>query len=451
MSFIFILIILPYIFTYIILPFYTFSKNENEQSFDSLLNNIFYTYLTIGNPPQTIVGIIMPNEYSLNIYNHLCEIKSNFIVEKSTTYKSKEFEVQYITNITLSYLITDKFEFIFNETNSKQYIDSITYHYRPYNNSDISKNKQYPYTCAHIGFKIPKYNSEESSQSLILQLKKLRVINNHCFFILYDNNNDDEGKLIIGEYPDKYDSNKYKNYQLKTIYSLDLDNNYNWHLKFNSIYFNINEQKISFKNYDSIIDFSSGVIFSPEEYFNQIYKYIFKEKIDKGICTQNKNDENTQYFICTSIDDMQNFPTVYIRHSFLLYTFELNYKDLFKKKNDKYYFIICYNKEFINVWKFGKPFLKKYLFLFNYDEKIIGFYNPLINVDGSLMNDNQINNKNNNYSEIVIYSFILILFAFLLLFFISRRFYKKRNNNKIWSNNNKSKIQELIYTNLNKD
>ena len=91
----------------------------------------------------------MPNEYRLNIFNFMCEIKSYFTVEKSKTYKSKEYEVQYLTNITISYLINDKFEFIFNETNTKQYIEPILYHYRPYNNTDIYKQTKYPYTCAY--------------------------------------------------------------------------------------------------------------------------------------------------------------------------------------------------------------------------------------------------------------------------------------------------------------
>ena len=287
------------------------------------------------------------------------------------TYKSKDYEIQYGTNITLSYLVSDKFEFIFNDSKTKEFIEPIFYHYRPYNTKDNYKEGKNLYTCAYIGFKIPKYNSESASQSLILQLKKLRVINNHCFFILYDNNDNGEGRIIIGEYPDKYDSKKYKNYQLKTIYSLDLESNFNWHLYFNSIYFKFNDKKISVNNYDSIIDHSCGVIFSPEEYFNKIYSFFFEEKIQKGLCEQKTAKEDIKYYGCKSLEIIKSFPSLYFLHNFLFYTFELNYKDLFKKINDEYIFLIVYQKEFRNVWKIGKPFLKKYLFLFNYDEKII--------------------------------------------------------------------------------
>jgi hypothetical protein len=232
-----------YAFSYITLPLYTFSQNEYENTVNNLLNNKLYTYLTIGDPPQKIAALIMPDEYPLYIYNNLCEINSNFVVEKSKTYISKKYEVQYITNIVLSYLIKDRFEFQFNETNEKKYIESIIYHYRPYNNSNIKLEKKYPYTCAYIGLKIPKYNSEEYSHNLFLQLKKLRIINNHCFFIIYKKDN--EGKLIIGDYPEIYEPNNYKKYQLKAIYSLYLDNKYNWRLKFNSIFFERQHKNIS--------------------------------------------------------------------------------------------------------------------------------------------------------------------------------------------------------------
>jgi hypothetical protein len=108
-----------YAFSYITLSFYTFSQNEYENTVNNLLNNKLYTYLTIGDPPQKIAALIMPDEYPLYIYNNLCEINSNFVVEKSKTYISIKYEVQYITNIVLSYLIKDRFEFQFNETNEK--------------------------------------------------------------------------------------------------------------------------------------------------------------------------------------------------------------------------------------------------------------------------------------------------------------------------------------------
>ena len=442
---------LTYAFSYITFPLFTFSNNDYENTINNLLNNKLYTYLTIGDPPQKIAALIMQDEYPLYIYNNLCEINSNFVVEKSKTYIASKYEVQYLTNITLSYLIKDKFEFEFNETNEKKYIEPIIYHYRPYNNSNIKLEKKYPYTCAYIGLKIPKYNSEEYSHSLFLQLKKLRIINNHCFFIKYGENN--EGKLIIGDYPEIYEPNIYKKYQLKTIYALYLENKYNWRLKFNSISFKSQNKKISLNNLEANIDLTSELFFSPKEYIDGIYKNFFEEKINKGLCHRKYTDKNIEYFSCNSLETIENFPILYIRHSFLLYTFELNYNDLFKIINNEYTFLICYSKEFENEWVFGRPFLKKYLFVFNYDEKVIGFYNPLINENGELIeSNNKLNNNNYRNKNIIIFIIVILIFVFIIFFMISKRIYRKRKNNKYWQDNKQNpKIQELFYTNIDKD
>ena len=440
-----------YALSYITFPLFTFSNNEYENEINNLLNNKLYTYLTIGDPSQKIAALIMPDEYPLYIYNNLCEINSNFIVEKSRTYISTKYEVQYMTNATLSYLVKDKFEFEFNEAKEKKFVDSIIYHYRPYNNSNIKLEKKYPYTCAYIGLKILKYNSEDYLHSLFLQLKKSRIINNHCFFIVYEKSN--EGKFIIGDYPEIYEPNNYKKYQLKTIYSLNLDKKYNWRLKFNSIYFKNQNKKISLNNLDTNIDLTSELFFSPKEYMDEIYKYFFEEKINKGFCHKKYADKNIEYFSCNSLEAIENFPILYFRHSFLLYTFELNYNDLFKIINNEYIFLICYNKEFENEWVFGKPFLKKYLFVFNYDEKVIGFYNPLINENGALIeNNNKLNDNNYNNKTIIIFAIVILLFIFVIFFLMSKRIYKKRKNNKFWKDNKQNpKIQELFYTNIDKD
>ena len=62
----------------------------------------------------------------------------------------------------------------------------------------------------------------------------------------------------------------------------------------------------------------------------------------------------------------------------LLYTFNLDYKDLFYEKNGKYFFNVIFDKNNKIQWKLGKPFLKKYVFVYDYDSKTIGFYNELL-------------------------------------------------------------------------
>ena len=56
------------------------------------------------------------------------------------------------------------------------------------------------------------------------------------------------------------------------------------------------------------------------------------------------------------------------------YIFELNYKDLFTKKEDGWvYFLVVFDLTHDGI-KFGKPFLKKYTFTVDNDKNTISFY-----------------------------------------------------------------------------
>lgn len=441
-------LLLNEIFSYITFQLYEYKDIVKEANIDYISEYIIYTNLQIGFPPQKITALILPNESSLTIEGNKCNIKSNFELEKSTTYNAKDYSKQFMTNITLSYLITDKFEFIFNETNQRIFIGPITYLYSPNNHSKIN-NHLYP--CANIGFTTTKYDFYEPTENIILQLKNLNVIKKYCFFIIYNKIENNEGKLIIGEYPDIYNPEEYKNYQLKTIYSLNINDNYNWQLKFTSIYFEIKDIKISFDSLNSKLDISSNLIFSPEEYFNKIISMFFEEKINKGLCSINISKKNIKYIICNSSNFIKSFPVLYFKQSFLIYTFELNYNDVFYKVSDeKYIFLICYHKEFKTDWKLGNPFLRKYLFFYNYDEKFLGFYNPKLDKEGNLINNNHQNNeinknKNNNRYLIIIFLIILSFLIFGIFFILSKKYFIKRKKRK--NIQNKTLIREMIFTN----
>ena len=75
-----------------------------------------------------------------------------------------------------------------------------------------------------------------------------------------------------------------------------------------------------------------------------------------------------------NIDNIKKFPTLYLEHIDLNYTFELTYKDLFSEKNNIYIFMIVCGMEDDDEWFFGNLFFRKYQFAFNQDSKIISFY-----------------------------------------------------------------------------
>ena len=93
--------------------------------------------------------------------------------------------------------------------------------------------------------------------------------------------------------------------------------------------------------------------------------------------------------------------------------FILNYKDLFYEKFSKIYFLIVFDYKESNYWKFGLPFFKKYKFIYNYDSKIIGFFNK--NNDNN--NNNDLSN-NNFFKENGLIIILILLLLILSLIFV---------------------------------
>ena len=113
-------------------------------------------------------------------------------------------------------------------------------------------------------------------------------------------------------------------------------------------------------------------------------------------------------FTCLNSQNIKNelkikFPALKFLQRSFLFTFELNYDDLFKEKGDKIYFLIWFSTSLKTNWEMGLPFLKKYCFNYNYDSKLVYFYNGNFRE-----NDNQKENNINTLYIIIIISLIII-------------------------------------------
>jgi hypothetical protein len=148
---------------------------------------------------------------------------------------------------------------------------------------------------------------------------------------------------------------------------------------------------------------------------------------------------------------MKEFPPLifYIKSENI--TFEFTYKDLFKKINDKYYFLIIFERFVSGYWRFGKPFYKKYTFVYNGDAKTIGFY-----LDKNILDDyndkNQDGEKNNNkdwkleLSTLKIVIIIVLLMIFISLVIIISYFAGKKCNEKRKRYANELDDDNFVYT-----
>ena len=172
-------------------------------------------------------------------------------------------------------------------------------------------------------------------------------------------------------------------------------------------------------------------IFATEEYVDLVKKEFFDEKIEKNECFLNTSISskylNFKYFYCLNYDTIKQFKGIHFKHNSLDKDFFFDYNDLFTKKNKKYYFLIVFRPSTNVNWIIGYPFFKKYEFVFQPEQKIIGTYINYPNND---------DNKNNgiNTSIIVLICCVGLLFVIIVILsiflyrVITKKFKKKRAN-----------------------
>ena len=413
------------IFSYINLPIFTFHTTPPKEDETTKLvyykyfhDNNIYTLLKLGLPTQSIVTKLNFDGYPFYIYYNRCEISSSFDISISKSFNKKPFQYLLTDIYTYTYLVDDYITFSEKESYIMKYLFS------PVNNgTSEQKIEKLPYTCAEMGLKLPKPDLKSYNYSFIRELKLLNVINDYTIFIEYNKDNEDKGNLIIGIPPHEYNSNKYKFSQLTEINTVQISYDLYWQLRFNEIYFNIKEgnnlKKFNVTILDSGINHNLNVIIAPLEYMYLIEKEFFNKKN----CNKNRLEKNHYSFDCASKQDILDFPTIYLMHRTLGYTFEITYEDVFIEYNGRYICLIWFDISSRNNWRFGKPFLKKYFFSFNVDKKMIGFYD--------MNNNEKKDEKANNYIALYIFVIILLLGVVVTLsFIITRKIFKIQKRNK---------------------
>ncbi len=294
--------------------------------------------------------------------------------------------------------------------------------------------------CALIGLGTPHYNNNEEI-NFINELKKAGVINNYYFTYKFISSS--SGEVIIGGLPHEYYNNSkfskdYKEFQFVKINS-NSGNDYNlpWSLLFNKIYLeDKNNTKFTIQtNVKSYLLPHLGFIIGTTQYKKLILEHYFTPLIKQGICLQEKanniiiNNNNlnlkNKYFDIFSCDENKikdihksSFPYLKFQNNDFDYTFNFFFYFLFTKFNERYYFSVIFPEDDYpnNIWYLGIHFLRRYQFIYNYDSKTIGFYNP------NIQQKNETNNKNNffskNYKIIIQIAVFSILVALIFIAFI---------------------------------
>ena len=395
-------------------PIYTNFKeknhNNNQLSFIDNYNNLsLITHFIIGHPQQNLTLIISLNYYPFIISNNSYQ----FI--NSSTYEPIDFE-EYNVEIA-----------------RKSYWQSLN---KLYNNQTPSSDETF-FGLENINLKFLfilknntnnilglKYNDNEmnlliNSYNFIYQLKNSRFVDNNLFFIDIKEKNDFnyEGKLFFGNYP--HNLNKKFNKENYNLIQISFNPEMSYEIISDKIFYNnlkiLNESNI-------IFNFDINMIQGTKNFLDFIYqKFFLINKCKKLI----SNLSNFTYIICNKDVKVKKFKNLIFNIDKCNFTF--TYKDLFKKIDDVYLFMIFFNEKNdtnnnTDKWQFGLSFFKKNMIVFEGDKRVIGVY--LNNIT---------NHKSNNFIKsfpwilVILCIFIILILSVIIFHLIINKRKKKAN------------------------
>ena len=242
--------------------------------------------------------------------------------------------------------------------------------------------------------------------------------------------------MIIGDLPHNFESNKFHKSQLLSTYSYDRESLNSWGLEFDNIYHYNKKNKTIKDFYNSVyIDFNNYLIQTPRTYYNQMREEFFKEYISKKICISYRGDGFESIYCNKSenftINDLQQFPKLYLQNNELQYIFEFNYEDFFIEKDNKYWFLVILPIYYdLEEWYFGIIFLRKYNLIFNPDSKTISFYNPNLPYEEDGNSPKEINDINIKLIVIIVIIILLGIIFIGLGIYIGKIIYDNKKEKK---------------------
>jgi len=349
-------------------------------------------------------------QYNSQNTNLLC----HFNCSKSTTLEMSKYYFLYYNIKGLFAESTDYFK-IYNDLSLTNY--NVT-------NLKFVNTEEHEHhtTCGNIG--LANLNAKYIEFNFISQLYKKLNLSEMTYYFNYSTS-DEEGLFIVGNMPHNYLPNKYNIEELIPIYSSN-----------SKVYFD--EMIIEgYKMED--MDEQFQVLFSPDaeglefpdEYFDHIKHFYFKEYIDKGICHNESYRNPYEVIYCdnnTETNDanlsqkiIDKFPKIYFNKNKNYFSVFFTGKDLFYSKDNKLFFKIIKNKE-REYFLFGRIFFKKFISVFNLDKKQIYFYNN--NLKGKDKEDNTPINLN---IIVVIVSVLLAIMFFPLGVYFGKKLFEKRS------------------------
>ena len=409
----------------IVIPFKTVNTGDSNY-IKSLLQNQIYTELQIGTPKQTIYIAISTETAFFAIESYL--INDTFYSDKrSASFKNNTYIYYYETNQRMKkgYILNDTFYFkdSINNNNENKAYNNIMFNYITELSSGSSGldngfiDNNITLMSGVIGLQITRAYEDRDYIFFIKSLKNIDAIDKIIWNINYINDN--EGYLVFGEYPHQY-YNNYKEKNMKKLNCITLNYEFYWSFIFTDI--KIGEKKMTlYRNGDYAPQV--GVIIGTSEY-KDLMSFYFQSKDRNNKCLLNKIEFKKliySYYECDKDVNIDDFEPIIFIHRELNYNFTLDKNDLFIEHNDKKYFLVVFRGTSNEQrWVLGKPFIKKYNFAFDHDNKVILFYE----------NKNEPNEEEGNKIWLYILIVLLGIFVLGLGIFIGRKLFGKKKKKK---------------------
>ena len=376
---------------------YSFKRNltidkiiKPEDFFKTYFFNQLYINITVGSNKNEIPFYFYLQQFPLVLQSsnvEQTEVKGKYDELKSDTYKELVPDnIEIFKNGDLNEGILSKDIFYFNN-NDKSYINFYLSK-KNFGDAHITEGGK-------IGFMAYPSYKENKSSSFITNLKENNLISYEIFYFKYDSDkiNEDSGKLYIGAHPHYFNKEQYNNDYYIAGDAYTAVDGFDWVYFIDDIKIADNEPYERAKQAYFYLEL--GFIIGSDNFFkilnhSKIWNEYFNvtkkcHKIDFNIEGFESNDENVRFYYlftgyyCDKDVDISKLDIGDI--SFIKkqidYTFNISNKDLWIENNNYKYFMILQTSSDENIWFFGKPFFKKYPMVFDFNNKVIGFYSKI--------------------------------------------------------------------------
>ena len=449
---------------YIVIPFDSMIYNPKNDLLihtdvlSSKMSEDLYFNLTIGNPKQTLKIFIRLDQYELRIkepkYNSSLSktfnyylIKDRIICQDSiyfVTINSQEDLNDYIHNkakkekeIIKEY---NNVAFVYlNDSTNNRFLETELIYY--------DSDKLLKYNYGMLGFRNRNIKWNNYPQ-FVESLKEAQEIKKSIFSFIFnkDENSEPLGYIIIGDLfidtKTEYEEVNVTNYALR-------GGSMSWDLSLETIYSESNKDNLnSFyeRNINVELRVELSYIFGSENYRTFLEKEFFNDLMSQKVCQYKEVQIDLTYrtFVCNGKSSIfeeyynSKFPELLFKiknidDKFILTKEDLFFKNTKDKSDTNIYFRVFFHAIKTSSWQFGRTFLQKYRFSFDYDNNNILYHKSKIKDN---VKENAIIVENSDNSKIL--KIILIVFFFLIIFILGFLFHKS-----IIKKPRKSKTNEL--------